>query len=90
MVAGVAWAQHRGIGTVEVQVDDGPWQAATLAPTVSVDTWRQWSFAWPATAGRHAVRVRAIDAQGQTQTGTPAPPAPDGATGWHTIRVDVG
>src|SRR5690606_29181760 len=32
-VAGVAWAQHRGISKVEVQVDDGPWMPATLAGT---------------------------------------------------------
>jgi hypothetical protein len=30
-VAGVAWAQTRGIERVEVQVDDGSWQAATVA-----------------------------------------------------------
>ena len=51
-VAGVAWAQHRGIRRVEVRVDDGPWQEAELAPTVSVDTWVQWSWRWDATAGR--------------------------------------
>src|SRR6185437_12505072 len=32
-VAGVAWAQHRGVSKVEVQIGDGPWQVATLAPT---------------------------------------------------------
>ncbi|RSM51199.1 molybdopterin-binding oxidoreductase [Actinoplanes sp. ATCC 53533] len=89
-VAGVAWAQHRGITKVEVQVDDGPWAPATLAPVVSVDTWVQWSYAWPATAGEHTLRVRATDKDGQTQTSTPAAPAPDGATGWHSVQVTVG
>ena len=88
-VAGVAWAQHRGISKVEVQVDDGPWAEATLAATVSSDTWRQWSYPWQATPGEHTVRVRATDTTGRTQTGTPAPPDPDGATGWHRIRVQV-
>lgn len=50
IVAGTAWAQHRGIATVEVQIDDGPWLPARLAPEYSVDTWRQWWFAWQATA----------------------------------------
>jgi DMSO/TMAO reductase YedYZ molybdopterin-dependent catalytic subunit len=90
MVAGVAWAQHRGISKVEVQVDDGPWVEATLAATVSGDTWRQWSYPWAATAGQHTLRVRATDTNGATQTSTPAPPAPDGATGWHSVRVSVG
>ena len=89
-VAGVAWAQHRGITKVEVQVDNGPWAPATLAPVVSADTWVQWSYAWPATAGEHTLRVRATDKDGQTQTSTPAPPAPDGATGWHSVQVTVG
>jgi DMSO/TMAO reductase YedYZ molybdopterin-dependent catalytic subunit len=89
MVAGVAWAQHRGVKKVEVQVDGGPWAEATLAGTVSADTWRQWSYPWPATAGKHAVRVRATDINGDTQTSTPAPPEPNGATGWHSIQVSI-
>ncbi|HET8659680.1 MAG TPA: molybdopterin-dependent oxidoreductase [Micromonosporaceae bacterium] len=88
-VAGVAWAQHRGILRVEVQVDGGQWQEATLAETVSVDTWRQWHWAWPATPGRHRLAVRATDGTGQTQTGVLSAPIPDGATGWDTIEVTV-
>lgn len=88
-VAGVAWAQHRGIAKVEVQVGNGPWAPATLAPVVSADTWVQWSYAWPAVAGKHTLRVRATDNDGQTQTGERAAPAPDGATGWHSVQVTV-
>jgi DMSO/TMAO reductase YedYZ molybdopterin-dependent catalytic subunit len=89
VVAGVAWAQHRGISKVEVQVDGGPWAEATLAATVSSDTWRMWSFRWVATTGGHTLRVRATDGAGQTQTSTPAQPAPDGASGWPSVHVDV-
>ena len=88
-VAGVAWAQHRGISKVEVRVDDGPWQPAALSAVLSVDTWRLWSWAWDATAGEHQLRVRATDNAGDTQTEEEAPPDPDGATGWHTINVTV-
>ncbi|MFI7598539.1 molybdopterin-dependent oxidoreductase [Actinoplanes sp. NPDC049681] len=88
-IAGVAWAQHRGITKVEVQVDEQPWRAATLAPAVSADTWVQWSYQWQATPGDHTLKVRATDADGQTQTSTPASPAPDGATGWHTVQVTI-
>lgn len=88
-VAGIAWAQHRGIRGVEVRVDDGPWQPARLGAEVSVDTWRQWVFAWQATSGRHRLAVRATDATGAVQTGDQSPPVPDGATGWHTIDVAV-
>ena len=51
-VAGVAWAQHRGIRAVEVQVDDGPWQPARLAAEPTVDAWRQWVFEWDASQGQ--------------------------------------
>jgi DMSO/TMAO reductase YedYZ molybdopterin-dependent catalytic subunit len=88
-VAGVAWAQHRGVSKVEVQVDDGSWQQATLAAEPTIDAWRQWVLMWAATPGQHDIRVRATDATGQTQIEQEAPPAPDGATGWHTIQVDV-
>ena len=89
MVAGVAWAQHRGIAAVEVQVDDGPWRPATLASTVSTDTWVQWSWRWDAPPGDHVLRVRATDSTGATQTATPSDVLPDGATGYHTVTVTV-
>ena len=51
MVAGVAWAQHRGIERVEVRVDDGEWNDATLSTQDTTDTWRQWLWPWQATVG---------------------------------------
>ncbi|WBB79236.1 molybdopterin-dependent oxidoreductase [Micromonospora sp. WMMD882] len=88
-VAGVAWAQHVGVRRVEVRVDDGPWQEATLASAVSADTWVQWSWQWTATPGEHTLQARATDASGATQPEQRRPVAPDGATGWHTVRVTV-
>ncbi|TNC18747.1 oxidoreductase [Georgenia sp. 311] len=88
-VAGVAWAQHRGISRVEVRVDDGEWLPADLAAEPTVDAWRQWRLAWEATPGRHTLTVRATDGTGETQTSAEAPPVPDGASGWHSVVVDV-
>jgi DMSO/TMAO reductase YedYZ molybdopterin-dependent catalytic subunit len=88
-IAGVAWAQHTGIDAVEVRVDDGPWQRATLAEAISADTWRQWLFEWDAPAGNHVIEARAIDSAGGIQSGTPRPVVPDGAEGWHTVSVTV-
>jgi DMSO/TMAO reductase YedYZ molybdopterin-dependent catalytic subunit len=86
-IAGVAWDQHTGIAKVEVRVDNGQWQQARLADAVSADTWRQWVLEWDAPKGSHTIEVRATNADGQTQTSAQAPPAPNGATGWHTITV---
>ncbi|NIK61680.1 molybdopterin-dependent oxidoreductase [Kribbella shirazensis] len=89
IAAGVAWAQRRGIGKVEVRVDDGPWQPARLAPVDSTDTWRQWTFRWNATPGTHKLTVRAADGTGRLQTDRPAPPRPNGSSGLHNTIVMV-
>ncbi|USQ85257.1 sulfite oxidase [Streptomyces phaeoluteigriseus] len=89
MVAGVAWAQHRGIDKVEIRVDDGPWQEARLAAEDSRDTWRQWSFPWQATKGGHTLTVRATDRTGAVQTDRRTRTIPDGASGRHSVVVTV-
>ena len=87
-IAGVAWAQHRGIEAVEVSVD-GIWYEAKLAPQDTIDTWRQWYYVWDATPGLHVLQVRATDKTGYTQTAVVQKTEPNGATGYHTIRVTV-
>ncbi|MGW3669032.1 sulfite oxidase [Streptomyces sp. NPDC005141] len=89
MVAGVAWAQHRGIDKVEVRIDDGRWQEADLAAEDTVDTWRQWSFPWQATRGGHTLTVRATDRTGHVQTDRRTRTIPDGADGRHSVVVTV-
>jgi hypothetical protein len=89
IVAGVAWAPGRGIERVEVQVDDGPWQEAELDAVANDETWRTWQLPWNAPEGGHRLRVRATDGTAETQTDERRPPAPDGATGWHSRIVTV-
>ncbi|MFJ3582117.1 molybdopterin-dependent oxidoreductase [Streptomyces sp. NPDC090127] len=89
MVAGVAWAQHRGISRVEVRVDDGPWREARLGTEDSRDTWRQWVHPWQAEPGRHTLTVRATDGTGATQPERRTDTMPDGAAGWHSVVVTV-
>jgi DMSO/TMAO reductase YedYZ molybdopterin-dependent catalytic subunit len=88
-VAGVAWAQNRGIERVEVRVDGGAWQEAELAAADGINTWRQWVWQWDATPGMHLLEARATDASGDAQTGERTPIAPDGATGWPSVQVRV-
>ena len=90
VVAGVAWAPIRGIDRVEVRVDAGDWTAARLAPALSDATWVQWHTDLDLEPGTHELSVRAVDGEGELQAEGPAPPAPDGAEGWHTITVEVG
>lgn len=88
-LAGVAWAQHRGIKKVEIQVDDGPWQQAELAGDASVDTWRQWKFVWKATSGTHTVQSRATDGTGAVQTNQVRDVLPNGASGYDSRSIVI-
>ena len=88
-VAGVAWAQHKGIDAVHVRVDRGPWQQARLAAVPGIDTWRQWVWEWDATHGTHVIEARATDATGYTQTALQEPPEPNGASGYPSVTVSV-
>ncbi|MGZ0066777.1 molybdopterin-dependent oxidoreductase [Microbacterium arborescens] len=88
-IAGMAWAQTVGIERVEVRIDDGDWQAATLSTPINADTWVQWVLEWQAEAGTHYVEVRAVNKNGDTQIEERAPIAPDGSSGWQRVLVTV-
>lgn len=91
-VAGVAWAQTRGITGVEVSVDDGPFQPATLADAYDDVTWRQWVYSWDTSdlaPGRHDIVARATDGTGETQAEERQPPFPNGAEGWQRLVVTL-
>ncbi len=88
VMAGVAWAPLREILAVEVRIDEGPWEAAQLSEPLSDKAWVQWRHAMDLPAGgKYRLQVRATDGTGQTQTSAVSPPAPDGATGYHTIEL---
>jgi DMSO/TMAO reductase YedYZ molybdopterin-dependent catalytic subunit len=89
-VGGIAWAGDRGIQKVEVQVDEGEWVAAVLrTPPLSQLTWVQWRYDWPLVAGSHRFRVRATDGTGALQKEEVTDVRPDGATGYHTVQVNI-
>ncbi len=88
-IAGVAWAQSVGIQAVEVRIDDGDWQPATLSTPINTDTWVQWVMEWDATPGTHYLSVRATNKNGELQIEEGAPIAPDGSTGWQRSLIAV-
>jgi DMSO/TMAO reductase YedYZ molybdopterin-dependent catalytic subunit len=54
--------------TVEVQIDGGPWQKATLDPSNSQFSWKLFTYKWDgATPGEHTIVSRATDASGMVQ-----------------------
>jgi hypothetical protein len=50
----------------------------------------QWQATVDVAAGDHQVRVRAVNDDGEVQTPVRADPAPNGASGWHTISISAG
>jgi DMSO/TMAO reductase YedYZ molybdopterin-dependent catalytic subunit len=88
-LAGIAWAPLAGIGTVEVKVNDGPWQTARLSQDVAGTLWRQWAVDWKPEPGSYRVQVRATDAKGKAQDTRNRPVFPSGSTGLHQVEVTV-
>lgn len=88
-IAGIAFAGDRGIDKVEVSTDSGKtWEQAEIKPALSKYSWVLWHKEWsPAQAGNYAIKVRATDGRGDTQTNQYAPPDPSGATGLHSVKV---
>ena len=54
--------------SVEVQIDGGAWQRATLDPANTKHSWKLFSFRWEgATPGEHTIVSRATDVEGTVQ-----------------------
>jgi DMSO/TMAO reductase YedYZ molybdopterin-dependent catalytic subunit len=90
-LAGVAFAGTRGIGKVEYSTDGGSrWNSAPFGAPLSPLTWVLWKADWtPAREGAYRLMVRAADGTGKAQEQRNAPSYPSGASGYHTIQVNV-
>lgn len=89
-IGGIAWAGIRGVSRVEVSVDGGSsWHDAQVKPALNDISWNLWGFSWDAEPGQYDVMVRATDGTGEVQTAERTPPLPDGASGYHRLRVRV-
>jgi DMSO/TMAO reductase YedYZ molybdopterin-dependent catalytic subunit len=67
-ISGPAWGGQNVIRAVDVQIDGGAWQAATLEPPRGRYAWRLWSLTTRnLTPGKHTVVSRATDVNGTQQ-----------------------
>lgn len=90
-VGGVAYAGDRGILDVEFSADGGKtWVKGETKKPLGPHTWVLWAGLWsPSGPGEYTLKVRARDGKGVAQIAQEAPTLPDGASGYHTIRVRV-
>ncbi|WP_243697060.1 molybdopterin-dependent oxidoreductase [Labedella endophytica] len=88
-IAGMAWAQSVGVEKVEVRIDEGEWQPATMSTPINDDTWVQWFLDWEADSGTHYITVRATDKAGLLQEEERATIAPNGSSGWQRVLIQV-
>ncbi|MBI2910928.1 MAG: molybdopterin-dependent oxidoreductase [Chloroflexi bacterium] len=88
---GVAYSGDRGISRVEVSFDrTKTWVEAVLRAPLSPYSWVHWQLDWePPGPGRHTIKARAFDLDGQPQEAEVRDPFPEGATGYHTISVTL-
>jgi DMSO/TMAO reductase YedYZ molybdopterin-dependent catalytic subunit len=90
-VGGVAYAGDRGIKEVAYSVDGGKsWLNAEVKAPLGPFTWVLWAAVWtPAAPGEYTVKVRAKDGGGVLQSAKDTATLPDGASGYHTLRIRV-
>ena len=86
-LGGIAYAGTRGIKSVELKVNDQEWIPAELFNPLSPLTWVIWIAELEIPTGESTVTVRAIDRDGNIQTEESSASHPDGASGYHSIKI---
>ena len=68
-ITGVVLNDGTPLKTVEVKIDDGPWQPVTMDPTTTAKYgWKLFNYTWKnPTAGAHTIVSRATDMTGYVQ-----------------------
>jgi len=91
VIRGIAFAGTSGIKMVEISTDGGRnWSAARLDAPISSSTWVFWRFHWQIPRpGVYRIAVRATDRSGRLQTSEYTRGFPDGATGLHSITIEI-
>jgi len=67
-VMGFVLHDGSGVKSVEVKIDDGPWQKASIDESGGKYAWKLFTYKWDnPTAGEHTIVSRATDAAGNVQ-----------------------
>jgi hypothetical protein len=67
-ILGIVLNDGTPLRSVEVKIDDGPWQKASLDPSNTQYSWKLFSCAWNRPGpGEHTIVSRATDARGVVQ-----------------------
>lgn len=92
IITGYAVADAVGVSRVEITFDRGrTWQQVDVfSNPLPSQVWAFWKYVWVnAPKGNYTIQVRAIDGRGRVQTAERSGEWPDGATGHHTVTVNV-
>ena len=92
VVTGWAVTNSVGVAKVEISTDGGSsWDPCQIFSNPNPSqVWAFWRYVWAnPSSGKHQIQVRASDTNGKLQTSSHSGEWPDGATGYHTVAVDV-
>jgi len=94
VITGWAIADATGVSRVEISIDNGrTWHDAQIfSNPLPSQVWAFWKYVWVnPPKGKHTLQVRATDSAGRPQIAERSSNEwPSGATGYHTISVEVG
>jgi DMSO/TMAO reductase YedYZ molybdopterin-dependent catalytic subunit len=76
--AGAAFAGTDPVVKVEISLDGGPFEEATLDYAPGPDIWALWSWDWTPSPGEHTLAARCT-----TRSGAHSHPSPEGTDPWH-------
>ena len=88
-VLGTAFAGSDPVTRVDVRVDGGEWQQATLDYAPGADVWTLWHFDWDAEVGTHTVQARCTTASDEQSAGPEATASLTGFDGSMEVEVEV-
>jgi DMSO/TMAO reductase YedYZ molybdopterin-dependent catalytic subunit len=92
VITGWAITNDTGVGKVELSTDGGDtWSLCQIfSNPMPTQVWAFWRYVWAnPPRGKHEIQGRATDTNGKLQTSSHSNEWPDGATGYHTFKVEV-